>query len=94
MVGGARLGRQQRPLRAGIVLLALLECATGFLSAGGPIRPSGRSASLAVCKGRGFVRLGGRVHLVQLVGRRLEIEPSDLAVEAGALDKLVLISRA
>ena len=100
MVGGARLGRQQRPLRAGIVLLALLECATGFLSAGGPIRPSGRSASLAVCKGRGFVRLGGALHLCAIAsGKKGSPKPrgywhewsnveSELRAYLGAADHL------
>ena len=44
-------------------------------------------------RAKGFVQLDGALHLVQLVGRRLEIEPSELDPPDGALGKLVLISR-
>jgi cobalamin biosynthesis protein CobW len=48
----------------------------------------------ALLRAKGFVELEGTLCLVQLVGRRLEIEPSELAPPAGSVGKLVLISRA
>lgn len=45
-------------------------------------------------RAKGFVELGGALHLVQLVGRRLEIEPSELAPASESIGKLVLVSRA
>ena len=45
-------------------------------------------------RAKGFVELDGVLHLVQLVGRRLEIEPSEPLAETPAAGKLVLISRA
>jgi hypothetical protein len=48
----------------------------------------------ALLRAKGFVELGGALHLVQLVGRRLEIEPSELEPPPASRGKLVLISRA
>ena len=48
----------------------------------------------ALLRAKGFVQLGDSVHLVQLVGRRLEIEPSEVEAPPASLGRLVLISRA
>jgi len=50
----------------------------------------------ALLRAKGFVRLpetGDALQLVQLVGRRLEIEPTDLNPPEASCGKLVLISR-
>jgi cobalamin biosynthesis protein CobW len=48
----------------------------------------------ALLRAKGFVHLGDTVHLVQLVGRRLEIEPSEVDAPSASIGRLVLISRA
>ena len=48
----------------------------------------------ALLRAKGFVELDGDLCLVQLVGHRLEIEPTAIAPPADARGKLVLIERA
>jgi cobalamin biosynthesis protein CobW len=48
----------------------------------------------ALLRAKGFVELDGAIHLVQLVGRRLEIEPSEVEPPPASIGKLVQISRA
>ncbi|MEZ4215661.1 MAG: GTP-binding protein [Myxococcota bacterium] len=45
-------------------------------------------------RAKGFVALDGALHVVQVVGRRVEIEPSDAAPPAASIGALVLITRA
>ena len=52
------------------------------------------SDNAALLRAKGFVELDGQLCLVQLVGHRLEIEPTELAPPTGARGKLVLIERA
>ena len=47
----------------------------------------------ALVRAKGFLTFAGVDHLVQLVGRRLEIEPSEVTPPPEAIGKLVLISR-
>ena len=47
----------------------------------------------AVIRAKGFVAFDGVLHLVQLVGRRLEIEPTDLEPPLATRGQVVLISR-
>lgn len=43
---------------------------------------------------KGFVDIGGAVHIVQGVGRRLEITPAEIAVDPALVGRVVLIRRA
>ena len=47
----------------------------------------------AVIRAKGFVAFDGMLHLIQLVGRRLEIEPTDLEPPLASRGQIVLISR-
>ena len=47
----------------------------------------------ALIRAKGFLTFDDVDHLVQLVGRRLEIEPSEVIPPPEAIGKLVLISR-
>ena len=52
-----------------------------------------RLAALAPLRAKGFVHIGGVVHTVQGVGRRLEITPSEVAVDPGLVGRVVVIFR-
>ncbi|MCS5635766.1 MAG: GTP-binding protein [Myxococcota bacterium] len=45
-------------------------------------------------RAKGFVRVGSEIQLVQVVGRRIEIHPSDRGVDPELVGRLVLIRRA
>lgn len=49
--------------------------------------------SSALLRAKGFVEIDAAMHLVQVVGRRVEIEPTDIAPPADGVGTLVLISR-
>lgn len=51
------------------------------------------AASPALLRAKGFVELDGAMHLVQVVGRRIEIEPTDITPPNDGVGTLVLISR-
>ena len=53
-----------------------------------------RLSQPGLLRAKGFVRLGSGVQLVQVVGRRIEIHPSDSAVDPQLLGRIVLIRRA
>ena len=53
-----------------------------------------RLSQPGLLRAKGFVRLGSEVQLVQVVGRRIEIHPSDREVDPELLGRIVLIRRA